>query len=91
MDQINNQINNTKVVAAPIYLLIGCPGAGKSFVVERVKDRFEVVPRDDHLDLDDRQYARLAGRTARTATRPVLIETGYSISAVREPLLALGF
>jgi DNA-binding transcriptional LysR family regulator len=71
-----------------IYLLVGVPASGKSWVAERLKDRFIYVPHDEHIERD---YLGVIAHTARSASQPVLCETPFSVSAFTLALSGCGF
>ena len=71
----------------PIYLLVGVPGSGKSWVCNQLKDKFEYLAHDDYIGMP---YAKHASASARTGTKPVLIETPFSISQLKNPLEVSG-
>lgn len=72
-----------------IYMVVGCPGSGKSWVCNQLRDRFEYVPHDDYLN--NAKHIEATVRAAKTATKPLLIETPFSVSQIRDPLEKLGF
>lgn len=69
----------------PVYLVVGVPSSGKSWVCEQLREKFEYVRHDDHQD-GGYVDAILADR----GEKPVLCETPFSISQIMEPLLAAG-
>lgn len=71
-----------------VYMVVGCPGSGKSWVCERVRDHFTYIPHDAHIGGN---YVREIKRQAETATKPLLIETPFSMSIVEDPLKMAGF
>lgn len=70
-----------------IYMVIGCPGSGKSWVCEQLTNEFHYVRHDDHLT----GYVGAITRQMQIATKPVLAETPFSISQIKNPLEASGF
>jgi hypothetical protein len=71
----------------PVYLVIGVPGSGKTWVCERLSSYFHVVPHDEHIN---GQYVRAIADAAGEVARPVLAEAPFSISQTVEPLEARG-
>lgn len=71
----------------PIYLLIGVPCSGKSWVCEQLSDLFEYVSHDAFMDGG---YVEALFDAAKRATKPVLAETPFSISQIKNPLEAEG-
>lgn len=70
-----------------IFLVVGCPGSGKSWVCEKLSKQFQYVRHDDHL----KGYVPEIVRQAKTATKPLLIETPFSVSQIKDPLEKQGF
>ncbi len=70
-----------------VYMVIGVPCSGKSWVCDQLKDRFDYVRRDDHMD-----GGYLNAIVLRSATeKPLLIETPFSMREIMEPLQKRGF
>ena len=77
-----------------IYMLIGCPGIGKTWIVKQVEHDFVVVPHDARIH--SRTYERgyvddILQAIARKPTKPLLIEVPFSISKILGPLRWRGF
>lgn len=72
-----------------IYLIIGVPGVGKSWVIEHedLKGKFEYVPHDD---FQDGGYLDAIVKVASKAEKPILIEAPFSISQIMSPLQSRG-
>jgi len=70
------------------YLVIGVPCSGKSWVCEQLKDRFCYVRHDDHIG---GHYVDVIIRTATMVTKPLLIETPFSVSQIKDALEKKGF
>jgi predicted ABC-type ATPase len=73
-----------------VYMVIGCPGAGKSWVCNQLRERYEYVRHDDHMTSTN-AYLEAIRRASETATKPLLIETPFSVSQIKEPLEKKGF
>lgn len=69
------------------YLVVGCPGSGKSWVCDQLKQMFRYVPHDMFINKD---YLDAIQRSKDT-DKPLLIETPFSISQIKEPLEKRGF
>lgn len=80
-------------MAAKIYMVIGCPGSGKSWVCEQLRDCFDYVPHDDYAMgvKGTSLYIEAIIAMHRYARKPLLIETPFSISQIKDPLEAKGF
>lgn len=75
-----------------IYLVVAVPAAGKSWVCDKLKDRFECVHHDNFIHLKaPGTYFNAVLDAAKTATRPLLIEAPFSISGIKDPLEKKGF
>lgn len=80
-----------------IYIIVGTPGSGKTWVCNQLEDKFRVAHHDEHhlggfkgFGGED-GYVKELARLARLGDRPVLGETPFSLSKIMEPLLAMGF
>lgn len=67
-----------------IYMVIGCPGSGKSWVCEQLRELYTYVRHDDYKDI--KNYVRAIMQRAATETKALLIETPFSVSQVKDPL-----
>jgi hypothetical protein len=70
----------------PIYLVVGCPGSGKTWVCEQLADRFLWAPHDEH---DERDYPRIL-LEGKHETMPVLGEIPFGLSKIQEEIEATG-
>lgn len=73
-----------------IYLLVGCPGSGKTWVCSQLGDAYHVVPRDAVPDRNNENYLRDIAREAKSATKPLIVEAPFSVSDILHPLRELG-
>lgn len=71
------------------YMVVGCPGSGKSWVCGQLREAFHYVPHDDHRDTN--KYLAAIVRASDIADKPLLIETPFSMSQILEPLQTHGF
>jgi hypothetical protein len=71
-----------------IYMVIGCPGSGKSWVCQQLVTQYAYVAHDSFIG---ENYVNAIKRYAEHADKPLLIETPFSISQVKEPLETAGF
>lgn len=76
----------------PIYMLIGCPGAGKTWCTEQLKEKFHHVWHDGfiYLKAPKGTYVSEILKQAEGAKKPLLIEAPFSISETLEPLRNAG-
>lgn len=70
-----------------IYLVVGAPGSGKTWVCNQLSQQFEYVPHD----LYPKGYIDVIQEYNKIAVKPLLIETPFSVSKIVEPLTAKGF
>lgn len=76
------------MVMKQIYMVIGCPSSGKSWVCNQLRDRYHYVSHDDYLDMS---YLSAIVRESATAKKPLLIEAPFSISQLKDPLEEDGY
>jgi gluconate kinase len=72
-----------------IYLLVGVPGSGKSWVADQVGEKFEYVRNDDFMKQKGGYLTALIDR-AQSAIKPILCEAPFSISELKDPLERAG-
>ena len=70
----------------PVYLVVGCPGSGKSWVCERLKERFTYVHHDLYIKMFGPVYVNEIFKAALTSKKPILAEAPFSISQIKDPL-----
>lgn len=73
----------------PIYLVVGVPCAGKSWVCEQLRDLYTYVRHDDYMDTN--KYLAAIVRASAASSRPLLVETPFSMSQLVEPLEKHGY
>ncbi len=73
-----------------IYLIIGAPGSGKTWVCSQLKNEFSYIPHDNFLTSEEIYLDELMQEGLRSS-KPVLAEIPFSISKFKEPLEAQGF
>jgi 2-phosphoglycerate kinase len=77
-----------------IYLLVGAPGSGKTWITSQLGDKFNLIHHDgfNYLKNPDKDaYLKEILRIAPKSTKPVLIEAPFSVSSIKEPLEAAGY
>lgn len=72
----------------PVYLLVGVPASGKTWVAKQLLDRFELVANDDYIGKD--YVGAILKASRREEGKPVLAEAPFSVSQVVDPLKAAG-
>lgn len=68
-------------------MLVGSPGVGKTWVGERLKEAYSYIPHDAWIGKD---YVGAILVELGHTTKPVLIETPFSMSLILEPLQSAG-
>lgn len=74
-----------------IYILVGTPGSGKTWVSDQLKDKFRCMPHDIHGLDGAENYVNTLAKAAIDSDRPILAETPFSLSQIQEPLEIAGF
>lgn len=74
-----------------IWMVVGCPGSGKSWVCEQLEDKFEYVHHDLYIKMAGDTYVKEIIKRSKDATKPLLIEAPFSMRAIMEPLQEKGF
>jgi hypothetical protein len=70
-----------------IFLVVGVPGSGKTWVCEQLTNLFEYLPHDEYTD---GTYIEEILEAAETAEKPILTEAPFSIKQTKEPLEEAG-
>lgn len=73
------------------FMVIGCPGSGKSWVCDQLKELFDYVHHDLYIGMAGDTYVREILKRSDSAKKPLLIEAPFSISQIKDPLEAMGF
>jgi hypothetical protein len=73
------------------YMVIGCPGSGKSWVCDQIKHLFHYVHHDLYIGMAGDAYVKAILEASKVAKVPLLIEAPFSISVIMDPLKAAGF
>lgn len=71
-----------------VYLVVGVPGSGKSWVANQLKDKFTYVHHDGfigHINHPE-VYVKEITKAASTSDKPILAEAPFSISQIKDPL-----
>jgi hypothetical protein len=74
-----------------VDLIVGCPGSGKTWVTERLKDSHQLVHHDAYAGMTGKRYVNAIKAAAASATKPILAEAPFSVSQIRRPLEAAGY
>jgi hypothetical protein len=71
-----------------IYLLVGVPASGKTWVTDQLKDKFCLVPHDEYIGKD---YVEAIVEARMHTDKPILCETPFSVRKITNELNALGY
>jgi len=74
-----------------IYLLIGCPATGKSWVCNQLTDLYNYIPHDNYLGKSEQYHLDTIEQSANASDKPTLIDTPLFISKFKVNLEAKGF
>lgn len=74
---------------AKIHFVVGVPGAGKTWVIDQLGDKYHVVRRDGIKGSAAHYVARIHAE-ARTAQKELLIESPFGEAEIRRGLTDLG-
>jgi uridine kinase len=69
----------------PVYLIAGSPGSGKSWVCEQLTKAYKYIPHDDFIG-KEKEYHEALRISAKTGDVPVLTETPFSVSTIKDML-----
>ncbi len=69
-----------------VYLLVGVPGSGKTWVLDRLPpDKFTIIRNDDFIDCMPEHTPAIVN-ASRAGGRPVICDVPFSMSMVTVPL-----
>lgn len=75
-----------------IYLLVGAPASGKTWVCNQLEDKFHLIHHDGYIYLKQPgAYVKDILKQAPDAKKPVLIEAPFSMTQTTEPLERAGY
>lgn len=74
-----------------VYAVIGCPGSGKTWICDQVKENFNFVHHDLYIGMAEGRYVEAILEAAPKSDRPLLIEIPFSINTITTPLRDAGF
>lgn len=64
-----------------VYLLVGSPGSGKTWVMGQLKSQFEIVEHDD-FKTTPQAYAKILTERAHESSKPILGNTPFGLSEI---------
>lgn len=76
-------------MTAKVYLLVGSPGSGKTWVMSHLKSQFEIVEHDD-FKTTPTAYAKILTEHAHKSSKPILGNTPFGLSEITSSLAQSG-
>lgn len=74
-----------------IYLVVGVPGSGKTWVCNQLEGAFHLIRHDQFIFVNQPgAYLKEVLKQAPIAIRPLLIEAPFSVSEIKDPLERAG-
>ncbi len=70
----------------PIYLIVGCPGSGKTWVCEQLKKEFAYIPHDNFINRETKYVDFIIQMAETIKSRSMIVEAPFSISKIMAPL-----
>lgn len=68
-------------------MLVGCPGSGKSWVANQMKQSMDYIPHDNFIKTPSTYLQNILSHVKNKKNdTPLLIETPFSINQLKEPL-----
>lgn len=65
----------------PVYIIVGSPGSGKSWVMNQLKARFHVIEQDDFINKRPKyNLALITAAESQTVKNPILTNTPFGVS-----------
>lgn len=76
-----------------VFLVVGCPGSGKSWVCDQLKDggKFNYVHHDLYIGMAGPTYVSEIKKASAKSALPILAEAPFSISQIKGPLEEDGY
>ena len=73
-----------------IYLIVGVPASGKSWVCNQLREQCEYIAHDDHIAIPSAYLRKVLFQLSKCPTKAVLIEAPFSMG-IMDDLLAKGY
>lgn len=76
-----------------LYILVGTPGSGKTWVMDRLGDKYHTIHHDDPANgglKGESGYIETIVKAVKTSDKTVVAEKPFSLSKLKDPLEALG-
>lgn len=74
---------------ATVYLLVGVPSSGKSWVSDQLKEQYNVIEHDTYK-MKPQYIAALLSAASKGSTKPILANTPFGMSELQSSLAAMG-
>lgn len=70
-----------------IYLLVGCPGSGKTWVANQLKAKMNYIPHDNFIKTNQTYLSNIIAQAKGSKDqKAILIETPFSVNQIKGPL-----
>jgi hypothetical protein len=73
-----------------VYILVGTPGSGKTWVANQLRNQYTVCEHDVHGRAGPAAYATKIAELSFFATTPILAEVPFSLSQLQDQLMRRG-
>jgi hypothetical protein len=93
-DELNRHLKSGSGKKKTIYLVVGAPGSGKTWVTNQLKEKFHLIHHDGYIYLKEPgAYVREVLKQAKNYNGkvPLLIEAPFSVRQTVEPIEQAGF
>lgn len=67
---------------APVFLICGVSGAGKTWVCKQLTDKFHYIPHDDHF----KDHLEVILKASKSQSKPILTEVPFAERLLKEKL-----
>jgi hypothetical protein len=74
-----------------IFILVGSPGSGKTWVANQLRDKYTYVAHDSYGLKSSKEYLMAISAHAHASDKPIVCETPFSLSQIQKPLLERGY
>lgn len=73
-----------------IYMVVGVPGSGKTWVLDKLGDKFDILRHDDFINKNPNSYVNAIVHLSGISKKPIVIEAPFSVSQTIDPLERAG-
>lgn len=69
-----------------VYILVGSPGVGKTWVSNQLKDQYEVIEHDDFMYTRNNEYVKALIQSSQSNNKSIIANTPFGLSDLIEAL-----